>query len=201
MQPVHNPGSERDAFKSQAAAGVAMGQTVAITLLCCMRTNSRCGLHQGPPRPAQPIRYMPARRSSPKPPKAADAKGELAAMGFRVAYSGPQTTKTLMLQELETLLAAVPVDAPAKAHRVAIVGENVLGKRTLSARKETPSRLTALNGLDPIKPLFRVVRRLWDVDPITLLQLASYSQLAWGCGYVWVMPPASVVTTTSKEEG
>ena len=81
---------------------------------------------------------MPARRSSPRPPKAADANGDLAALGFRVADSGPHTSKTLMLQELETLLAVVPAEAPAKAYRAAVVEENVLGKRTLSTRKEPP---------------------------------------------------------------
>ncbi|MFN4865187.1 MAG: hypothetical protein ACK5GZ_02525 [Cyanobium sp.] len=121
---------------------------------------------------------MPARRASPKPPKPADAKGDLAALGFRVADSGPHTSKTLMLQELETLLAAVPADAPAKAYRAAIVEENVLGKRTLSTRKETASRLTALHGLDPSKPLFRVLRRLWAVDPAAHPQLALLSGLA-----------------------
>jgi hypothetical protein len=121
---------------------------------------------------------MPARRSSPKPRKAADAKGDLAALGFRVAVSGPHTGKTLMLQELEALLVAVPADAPAKAYRVAIVEENVLGKRTLSTRKETASRLTALHGLDSSKPLFRVLRRLWAVDPAAQPQLALLNGLA-----------------------
>jgi len=121
---------------------------------------------------------MPARRASPKPPKAADAKGDLAALGFRVADSGPHTSKTLMLQELEALLAAVPADAPARAYRVAIVEENVLGKRTLSTRKETATRLTALHGLDPSKPLFRVMRRLWAVDPAAHPQLALLNGLA-----------------------
>jgi len=99
-------------------------------------------------------------------------------MGFRVADSGPHTSKTLMLQELETLLAAVPSDAPAKAYRAAIVEENVLGKRTLSTRKETASRLTALHGLDPSKPLFRVLRRLWGVDPAAHPQLALLNGLS-----------------------
>ena len=103
-----------------------------------MRTISRCGLHQGPPRPAQPLRYMPARRSSPKPPKVADTKAGLAAMGFRVAGSGPHSSKTLMLQELEALLAAIPPDAPAKAYRAAIVEENVLGP--FKACKETAAQ-------------------------------------------------------------
>ena len=195
MQPVHKSGSERDAFKSQAAAGVAMGQTAARKLQCCMRTKPQCGLHQGHPRAAHALRRMPARRSSSKPPNAEAAKD------LRLADSGPRTSKTLMLQELEALLAAVPEGAPAKAYRVAIVEENVLGKRTFSARKETVPRLTALHGLDPIKPLFRVVRRLWDVDPTTLLQLASSSQLGWGCSRIWGLPPASVVTTTSEGEG
>jgi hypothetical protein len=121
---------------------------------------------------------MPARRANPKPPKAADTKGDLTAQGFRVADSGPHTSKTLMLLELEALLAAVPADAPAKSYRAAIVEENVLGKRTLSTRKETASRLTAMHGLDPTKPLFRVLRRLWDVDPTAHPQLALLNGLA-----------------------
>jgi len=178
MHVAHSFHMPADAKRSQAAAGVANRQTAARTLLCCMRTNSRCRLHQGPPRAAQTIPCMPARRSSPKPPKPADAKSDLAALGFRVADSGPHTSKTLMLQELEALLAAVPADAPAKAYRTAIVEDNVLGKRTLSTRKETASRLTALHGLDPSKSLFRVLRRLWSVDPAAHPQLALLNGLA-----------------------
>jgi hypothetical protein len=121
---------------------------------------------------------MPARRSNTNPPKVAGAKSDLPAPGFRVADSGPHTSKTLMLQELEALLAAVPAGASAKAYRVAMVEDNVLGKRTLSTRKETASRLTALHGLDPSKPLFRVLRRLWAVDPEAHPQLALLNGLA-----------------------
>ena len=121
---------------------------------------------------------MPSRRPNPKPATAAAANGDLEALGFRVAQSGPHTSKTLMLQELEALLAAIPSDAPAKAYRVAIVEENVLGKRTLSTRKETATRLTALHGLDPSKPLFRVLRRLWAVDLAAHPQLARLNGLA-----------------------
>ena len=121
---------------------------------------------------------MPARRSAPRPPKTSEAQADLAALGFRVADSGPHTSKTLMVKELEALLAAVPAAAPAKTYRAAIVEENVLGKRTLSTRKETASRLTALHGLDPTKPLFRVLRRLWDVDSTAHPQLALLNGLA-----------------------
>lgn len=121
---------------------------------------------------------MPARRSSSKSTIPPDPKTALGALGFRIAESGPHTSKTLMLRELESLLDAVPADAPAKTYRAAIVEENVLGKRTASTREETASRLKALHGLDPSKPLFRVLRRLWDVDPNARAQLALLNGLA-----------------------
>jgi hypothetical protein len=123
-------------------------------------------------------RCMPSRRAVPKPPTAAASQPDLAALGFRIAQSGPHTSKTLMLQELETLFEALPADAPATAYRAAIVDENVLGKRTASTRKETATRLKALHGLDPSKPLFRVLRRLWDVDTSARPQLALLNGLA-----------------------
>ena len=178
MRSAHSSSPIRNAFKSLAAHALGRGQTAARTLLSCMRRQPQCGLHQGPPRAAQSLLCMPSRRASPKPPKAADAKGDLAALGFRVAESGPHTSKTLMLQELEALLAAIPAGASAKAYRAAIVEENILGKRTLSTRKETASRLTALHGLDPSKPLFRVLLRLWAVDPAAHPQLALLNGLA-----------------------
>ncbi len=121
-------------------------------------------------------------------------------MGFRVVDSGPHTSKTLMLQELESLLAAVPAHAPAKSYRAAIVEENVLGKGALSARKETASRLTALHGFDLTKPLFRVLRRLWDVAATNVIALASNSQLVGGCSCEWDLPLASAMTPSRKEE-
>jgi hypothetical protein len=178
-----------------------MEQTGSRTLPSCMRRPPRCGLHYGPPRAALIPRCMPAPRTRPKPPEAHEGSGELLALGFRVADSGSHTSKTLMLQELETLLAVAPADAAAKAYRAAIGDENILGKRTLSARKETASRLNALHGLDPPKPLFRVLRRLWDVDPTARPQLTLLSQLACARSWVWDLPPASAVTPTSEEEG
>ncbi|NDC15343.1 MAG: hypothetical protein EBZ76_09310 [Synechococcaceae bacterium WB9_2_170] len=56
--------------------------------------------------------------------------------------------------------------------------ENVLGKRTLSTRKETASGLAAMQGLDPTKLLFLVLRRLWDVDPTAHPQLALLNGMA-----------------------
>lgn len=146
-----------------------------------MRRQPTCGpLHQENYQAHDPRtpRCMPSRRAVPNHPKAAAATPDLAALGFRIAQSGPHTSKTLMLQELETLFEALSADAPATAYRTAIVEENVLGKRTASTRKETATRLKALHGLDPSKPLFRVLRRLWDVDPSARPQLALLNGLA-----------------------
>jgi len=148
------------------------------TLLSCMRRPPRCGLHNGPPRAALTLRCMAARRSAPKPPRTSEPHAGFAALGRRVSDSGPQISKTLMLQELETLLAAVPIDAATKAYRAAILEENVLGKGTLSVRKETACRLTTLHGLDPTKPLVRVLRWLWGVVPNEHPQLALLDGLA-----------------------
>ena len=72
------------------------------------------------PRPIRPIPRMPAPRASSKPPKAVGASHDLASLGFRVADSGPHTSK----------------------------------------------------------PLFRVLRRLWEVDPSAHPQLALLNGLA-----------------------
>jgi hypothetical protein len=144
---------------------------------------------------------MTAPRTTSKPPKASNAIGGLAALGIRLADSGPHTSKTLMLQQLESLLAAVLADAPAKAYRATIVAEKVLGKGTISARKETASRLSALNGFDPSKPLFRVLRRRWGATPTNRIALASNSQLVDGRICIWNWPLPSVVMPSIEEEG
>lgn len=69
-----------------------------------------------------------------------------------------------MLAELEELLAAVPADAGREEYAFAVVEQNVLGKQTASNRRLTNQRLGELYGLDLAVPMFRVLRRLWDVD-------------------------------------
>lgn len=118
-----------------------------------MRTKPQCRLHQGPPGAAQTLRYMPARLSSPKPPKAAESKGDLAALRFRVADSGSHNLKTLMLHELEGLLAAVPAGAPAKTNRKTIVERNVLG--TLKTCEETATQGSQSKALEGYNKAFK----------------------------------------------
>ncbi|WP_212773158.1 hypothetical protein [Polycladomyces abyssicola] len=69
-----------------------------------------------------------------------------------------------MLRELRDLLAVVPEFASREDYASAIIEDNVLGKQTVSNRRLTNQRLGELYGLDPQIPIFRVLRRLWEMD-------------------------------------
>jgi hypothetical protein len=165
-----------------------------------MRRPTLCASHKGPPRAAQSSRCMPARRPETKPSRISAPHADLGDPGLRVPFSGPHSSKGLMLQEQETLLAA-SADAATKAFQTVMVEEYVLGKGTLSARKETASRLNALHRLNPTRPLFRVLRTLWGAATTTRLALTSYSQLVCGCSCVRDFLLKSPVTPTREEEG
>lgn len=84
--------------------------------------------------------------------------------GFRSGDRGTHTSRTLMLEELETLLANTSPDAGRKAYADAIIDENVTDKRTAATRRLTNQRLGELYALDPTVPLFRLLRRCWMSD-------------------------------------
>jgi hypothetical protein len=86
------------------------------------------------------------------------------AAGFRFGEKGTHTSRTMMLAELTELLAAVPANATREEYAEAIIEDNILGKQTTSTRRLTNQQLGELYGLSLTLPLFRVLRRLWDVD-------------------------------------
>lgn len=96
--------------------------------------------------------------------------------GFRSGEVGAHSTRTIMLSDLSTLLHAVPSSAPAEQYRLAVLEQNVLGKRTLANRRHTIQALQDLYGLSPRLPLFRILRRLWDFAepgrPVLAIQCA-----------------------------
>lgn len=143
---------------------------------------------------------MPARGCITKPPKPANSNSDLAQLGFCVAESAPGTSQPLMLQGLEPLPVFARTDATAKAYRAAIVDENVLGKRNLSASKETVSRLSAVRGLNPTKPFFRVFRRLGDGKPTDRPLHAWLTQQTCAGSGASFLPLAGALTHTSEEE-
>ena len=69
-----------------------------------------------------------------------------------------------MLAELDDLFAAVEPAGVRADYLAAIVEENVLGKATVATRRSTGQRLCELYALEPHVPIFRVLRRLWQVD-------------------------------------
>jgi hypothetical protein len=84
--------------------------------------------------------------------------------GFRFGDRGTHTSRTIMLTEMTELLGAVPRDAHRDAYATAIIEDNILGKATTSTRRLTNQRLGELYALDPAVSVFRLFRRLWDVD-------------------------------------
>ncbi len=70
-----------------------------------------------------------------------------------------------MLAELSLVLDAVPHGSPPESYRHAILGENVLGKRTASTRNESLRRLRELYALSEAVPIFGRLRRLYAADP------------------------------------
>ena len=85
-------------------------------------------------------------------------------LGFRDGDKGTHSSRTLMLTELEQVLAATPPEACVADFRRVVVENNVLGKRTATTREHTVRKLKALYGLDPTIPVYRVMRRIWTDD-------------------------------------
>ena len=84
--------------------------------------------------------------------------------GFRFGDKGTHTSLTIMLNELNDLMNTVPVNVKRDDYAKAIIDENVLGKSTASTRKAYNQRMGELYALDLGVPIFRILRRLWDID-------------------------------------
>lgn len=90
---------------------------------------------------------------------AADLRQEAAErLGFQFAPGGVHLSKTMMLAELASVLAAVAMGHDARA---AIVDGNVLGKQTGSGRQLALKHLSQLYGLQAPMPVQAAALRLW----------------------------------------
>ena len=90
--------------------------------------------------------------------------GQVADVGFRFGAKGTHTSRTMMFDELRQVFLATSPDARRTDYAAAIIEGNCLSKPTTSTRRLTNQRLGELYGLDPAIPLFRVLRRLWELD-------------------------------------
>jgi len=96
--------------------------------------------------------------------------------GVKPSGGGIHHTKTLMLAELTAYLQAAGT-ATASAHDL-VMSQNVLGKRTSSARKIALSRLGNLYSIRNPVPIFMVQSALWQIDAEGRPMLALLTALA-----------------------
>jgi len=105
-------------------------------------------------------------------PPTGHALGAANRAGFRFGAKGTHTSRTIMFEELVSVLAATTGNGSRGDYASAIVEGNCLGKATASSRRLTNQRLGELYGLDPAIPLFRAFRGLWDLDLVSRPLLA-----------------------------
>lgn len=91
---------------------------------------------------------------------------------------GTNTSHTVAVPALASLLAEVPSEADAADYERAVLGDNVLGKNTEGARRRTYRYLKELYLLRPDSTLFRALRDLWPDDPAGQPLLAGLCALA-----------------------
>src|SRR5687768_9619218 len=83
--------------------------------------------------------------------------------GFRSNAQSVHGSRTIMLVDITALLNALPPTASQGEYQQAIMDGNVLGKGTASTRLWAWKKLRELYSLDLEVPLFRLLRRYWDV--------------------------------------
>ncbi len=119
------------------------------------------------------------------------------AAGFRFGSKGTHTSRTIMLDDLREVMAATARGASRTEYAAAIIEANCLSKPTVATRRLSNQRLGELYALDPKVPLFRVVRRLWDVDAAgrpSLAVLAATARdpvLAATCPVILALSPGA----------
>jgi hypothetical protein len=105
-------------------------------------------------------------------------RGAAEKAGFRLGAKGTHSSRTIMLAELTVMLDTAPETATRAEYAAAILEDNCLSKATAATRSLSNQRLGELYGLDPALPLFRVLRRLWLLDPSGRALLALLAALA-----------------------
>jgi hypothetical protein len=105
------------------------------------------------------------------------ASPALEKFGLKFSDGGAHISRTIMLSELASLLAAVPTGSVATDYRDAIVQRNVLRKTTDSTRHKSLRHLRELYALDEAIPIFGLLRKLHAIDRASLPQVAIL--VAW----------------------
>jgi len=86
--------------------------------------------------------------------------------GFTFDKGGPHLARTMMLNDLGTLLDNGRIEQPRDELLHAIEQDNVLGKRSAQSRKLAARHLGKLYALDRSVPLYRAFTVLWQREPM-----------------------------------
>ncbi len=144
---------------------------------------------------------MPLRLLNPTTPTSSlglpAASPGLVEFGLKFTGGGTHISRTIMLAELEALLAAVPMGSPASEYRDAILLRNVLGKTTDSTRQKSLRHLRELYALDEKTPVFRLLRTLNALDPASLPLLAML--VAWSRDHLLRSTTPAVLNASEGE--
>ncbi len=97
--------------------------------------------------------------------------------GFKLS-GGAHIARTIMLQDISNLLSTVTVEANTGEYKIAVIENNVLSKKTQSARNEAFSRIRSLYGLSLDIPIFCVYRELLQFESKSLPLLSLLMALA-----------------------
>ena len=102
----------------------------------------------------------------------------LESMGFMTRQGGVHVSRTIMLDELNTLFGQVEADAQFTAYQAAVCEHNCLAKRSGRTRRLTARHLAELYGLDPANPVHAGLRYFWSRDEAARSQLALLAAIA-----------------------
>lgn len=131
----------------------------------------------------------------------------LSAFGFSIERGGAHTSRTMMLNELGSVILYLnQPDAQKSDYLRAIDAENCLGKRSGKTRTLTYRHLVDLYSLDPSVLLFRALLYFWQRDPNSrplLALLCAYSRdsiLRSSASFVLPAHEGTTITRESLEE-
>lgn len=102
----------------------------------------------------------------------------LSQLGFRFGQNGPHAARTMMLDDLRSLLAHASPSSSRADFLASVVDSNVMGKPTRKARELAWVHLSTLYALDNSNPIFRALKRLWPLNEAAQPMLALAVALA-----------------------
>lgn len=140
-------------------------------------------------------------------PKLSKTRDRLEQFGFSFRHGSAHSSRTIMLEDLTTLLNHVgDENASPSDYLFAIHQQNCLRKRSNKTRMLSYRHLVHLYTLDPSIALFHALRYFWQRDSDShpgLALLCSYARdpiLRMSAGFVTKQPLGVVVSTREFEE-